>query len=303
MSPANPRRRLALPGGVGDVDEDLVLVVGAGQMGGGIAQVCACAGYRVALVDVVADLAQCALDGVSRRLARDVERGRRSAVDAAAATARIVAGGELEAGAAAALAIEAIVERLEPKLALWRRLDAICQPGALLASNTSSISITRLAAETSRPQRCLGLHFFNPAPVLPLVEVIAGLQTDEPTLRRGRAFVERLGKSPVESADRPGFIANRLLLPLINEAVFLLMEGVAGAEDIDAAARLGLAHPMGPLRLADLIGLDTCLAILEVLHRDLGDPKFRPCPLLRKYVEAGRLGRKAGCGFYEYGTD
>jgi 3-hydroxybutyryl-CoA dehydrogenase len=282
------------------MEEDLVLVVGAGQMGAGIAQVCARAGYRVELVDVDGERVQRGVAGVRRRLARDVEKGRASEEEAGATLARIHGGIDASAGAAAFLAIEAIVEDLEAKLDLWRRLDAVCDRGALLASNTSSISVTRLAAATSRPGRFVGMHFFNPAPVMPLVEVVRGLETEDAAVAQARAVAERLGKTPVEARDHPGFIANRILLPLINEAAFALMEGVAGAEDIDRAARLGLGHPMGPLRLADLIGLDTCLAALEVLHRDLGDPKFRPCPLLRKHVEAGRLGEKAGRGFYEY---
>lgn len=283
------------------MEPDLVLVAGAGHMGAGIAQVCLRAGYRVELVDVDRDLVERGAAGIRRRLGRDVEKGRVREAEVESALARLGTSTDLARGAAAFLAVEAIVEDLQAKLDLWRRLDAICAPGALLASNTSSVSITRLAAATARPERFVGLHFFNPAPLMPLVEVVRGLATSEAAVAEARAVAERLGKTAVEALDSPGFIANRLLLPMINEAVFALMEGVAGPAAIDQAARLGLNHPMGPLRLADLIGLDTCLAILEVLQRDLGDPKYRPCPLLRRYVAAGRLGQKSGRGFYDYG--
>jgi 3-hydroxybutyryl-CoA dehydrogenase len=277
---------------------ETVCVVGAGQMGSGIAQVAAVAGYDVTLVDVAPEQLTRARSGIEGSLARLVEKGRVEAGDAEAALARIATAGE---PGPADLAIEAATEDVDLKLRIFRDLDAAAGDGAVLASNTSSIPITRLAAVTSRPERVVGMHFMNPVPLMPLVELIRGLETSDEAAAAVRAAAERMGKTVAESRDFPGFIANRILLPMINEAVYCLMEGVGDRESIDTVMKLGMSHPMGPLQLADLIGLDTCLAIMEVLHEGLGDSKYRPCPLLRSYVEAGRLGRKAGRGFYEYG--
>ena len=275
-----------------------VTVVGAGQMGAGIAQVAAVAGDDVTLVDVIPAQLEKARAGIERSLGRMVEKGRMQAAAAEAALGRIETAAE---PAAADLAIEAATEDVDLKLRIFRDLDAAAGDGAVLASNTSSIPITRLAAATSRPERVVGMHFMNPVPVMPLVELVRGLDTSDEAVAVVRAAAERMGKTVAEARDYPGFISNRVLLPMINEAVYCLMEGVGEREAIDTVMRLGMNHPMGPLQLADLIGLDTCLAILEVLHDGLGDPKYRPCPLLRSYVEAGRMGRKSGRGFYEYG--
>ena len=283
-----------------DVDIATVAVVGAGTMGSGIAQVVAEAGVRTVLLD--ADPA-----GLDRGLARievawqrAVAKGRRSEADAVAARERIVRGESLAAARDADLVIEAIVEDQIAKIDLFRELSGVVRPDAILASNTSSISITRLAAATDRPDRVVGLHFFNPVPVLPLIEVVRGLVTSEQTVRQAIDFTKRLGKTPVEVNDFPGFVANRILMPMVNEAIFCLGDGVATKEAIDQVMTLGMAHPMGPLALADLIGLDVCLNILETLHRDFGDDKYRPAPLLRRLVAAGKLGRKTGEGFYRY---
>jgi 3-hydroxybutyryl-CoA dehydrogenase len=275
-----------------------VCVVGAGQMGSGIAQVAAVAGFDVRLVDVAPQQLERARSGIEGSLAKLVEKGRVEAADAEAALRRIETAAE---PGPADLAIEAATEDVDLKLRIFRDLDAAAGDGAVLASNTSSIPITRLAAATSRPERVVGMHFMNPVPLMPLVELIRGLETSDEAAAAVRAAAERMGKTVAESRDYPGFIANRILLPMINEAVYCLMEGVGDREAIDTVMKLGMSHPMGPLQLADLIGLDTCLAIMEVLHDGLGDSKYRPCPLLRSYVEAGRLGRKAGRGFYEYG--
>jgi 3-hydroxybutyryl-CoA dehydrogenase len=275
-----------------------VCVVGAGQMGSGIAQVAAVAGFDVRLVDVAPQQLERARSGIEGSLTKLVEKGRVEAADADAALRRIETAAE---PGPADLAIEAATEDVDLKLRIFRDLDAAAGDGAVLASNTSSIPITRLAAATSRPERVVGMHFMNPVPLMPLVELIRGLETSDEAAAAVRAAAERMGKTVAESRDYPGFIANRILLPMINEAVYCLMEGVGDREAIDTVMKLGMSHPMGPLQLADLIGLDTCLAIMEVLHDGLGDSKYRPCPLLRSYVEAGRLGRKAGRGFYEYG--
>jgi 3-hydroxybutyryl-CoA dehydrogenase len=276
---------------------DRVCVVGAGQMGSGIAQVAAVAGYDVTLVDVAPAQLDRALQGIEQSLEKLVARERVTADAAESALARIERAGEpVEAD----LAIEAATEDVDLKLRIFRELDAAAGDGAVLASNTSSIPITQLAAVTSRPQRVVGMHFMNPVPLMPLVELIRGLDTADETASYVRAAAERMGKTVAEATDRPGFISNRILVPMINEAVYCLMEGVGDRESIDTVMTLGMNHPMGPLTLADLIGLDTCLAIMEVLHEGLGDDKYRPCPLLRTYVEAGRLGRKSGRGFYEY---
>jgi 3-hydroxybutyryl-CoA dehydrogenase len=274
-----------------------VCVVGAGQMGSGIAQVAAVAGYEVTLVDVSRDQLDRARSGIERSLEKLVEKGTVGAEDAEAAVARITPAAE---AVEADLAIEAATEDVALKERIFHALDEAAGGGAILASNTSSIPITRLAAVTSRPDRVVGMHFMNPVPLMPLVELIRGLDTSDETAAYVRAAAERMGKTVAEAHDHPGFISNRILVPMINEAVYCLMEGVGDRDSIDTVMRLGMNHPMGPLRLADLIGLDTCLAIMEVLHHGLGDDKYRPCPLLRSYVQAGRLGRKSGRGFYDY---
>jgi 3-hydroxybutyryl-CoA dehydrogenase len=271
-----------------------VLVVGAGQMGGGIAQVVAASGRRVSLHDAAPGAVARALEAMRRSLGKLAEKG---GPDPDAVLARIE---EVDGLVPADLMIEAVVEDAEVKRELFRRADAVLPPHAILASNTSSIPITTLAAATQRPERVIGMHFFNPVPVLKLVEVVRALQTSEETAAAVLELARDLGKVPAEARDFPGFVSNRILMPFINEAAYALMEGVAEAEAIDTIATLGFAHPLGPLALADLIGLDTCVAIMEVLHEGLGDPKYAPCPLLRQYVAAGRLGRKSGRGFYEY---
>ena len=273
-------------------------VVGAGQMGSGIAQVAAVAGYDVTLVDVSPAQLDRARSGIERSLAKLVSKGSVDAEAAEGALARIAPAAE---PVAADLAIEAATEDVALKERIFRGLDEAAGPDAVLATNTSSIPITRLAAVTSRPERVVGMHFMNPVPLMPLVELIRGLDTSDEAAAYVRAAAERMGKTVAEAHDHPGFISNRILVPMINEAVYCLMEGVGDRDSIDTVMRLGMNHPMGPLRLADLIGLDTCLAIMEVLHHGLGDDKYRPCPLLRSYVEAGRLGRKSGRGFYDYG--
>jgi 3-hydroxybutyryl-CoA dehydrogenase len=275
-----------------------VVVVGAGQMGAGIAQVAAAAGMRVTLVDVGEEQLTRGLTGIGASLAKLASKGQCDDPDGV--LARISTSTELASAADAELAIEAASEDVELKLALFRRLDEALNPAAILASNTSSIPIGRLAAATGRPERVCGMHFMNPPALMPLVELIRGLETSDATVASVRAAAEAMGKTVAEARDVPGFLANRMLLPMLNEAAFCLYEGVGDAEAIDTVMRLGMNHPLGPLALADLIGLDTCLAILEVLHEGFGDPKFRPCPLWRQYVEAGRLGRKAGRGFHAY---
>jgi 3-hydroxybutyryl-CoA dehydrogenase len=275
-------------------------VVGAGQMGRGIAQVAAAAGVDVVLVDAGSELAQKGAAEIASALGRLVDKGKLAAADRDATVARIRPGAHLAALGEVDFVVEAASEAVEVKKRLFRELDEVCQPNAILATNTSSIGITGLAAETKRPDRVIGMHFMNPVPVMKLCELIRGLATSDETFAVTESLAHRFGKETVVSRDVPGFIVNRVLMPLINEAVFALSEGLATAEDIDKAVKLGLNHPLGPLALADLIGLDTTLAILEVLHRDLGDPKYRPCPLLRQYVAARWLGRKSGRGFYRY---
>ena len=275
-----------------------VTVVGSGQMGSGIAQVAAGAGYDVTLVDVAPGQLERALVTIQESLTKLVDKGRVERAEADAAVARISTAASPVDGD---LLIEAATEDAELKLGIFLQLDQVAGADAILASNTSSIPITRLAAATSRPDRVVGMHFFNPVPLMALVEVIRGLETSDATAAAAREVAERMGKTVAEVRDRPGFVSNRILLPMINEAAYCLMEGVGDREAIDTVMQLGMNHPMGPLRLADLIGLDTCLSIMQVLHDGLGDDKYRPCPLLRSYVEAGRLGRKSGRGFYEYG--
>ena len=278
-----------------------VAVVGAGTMGHGIAHVCALAGARVALVDVSEHAVARGVDAIERNLGRQLAKEKITRDQSASALERISPSTELSAASGADLAVEAVPESAELKFDAFAALDRIAPPHAILASNTSSISITAIAARTRRPDKVIGMHFMNPVPVMKLVEVIRGLATSDETARATTDFARTLGKTPVEARDFPGFVSNRVLAPMINEAVFALMEGVAEAEAIDQVMTLGMNHPMGPLALADLIGLDTCLSILEVLHRELGDDRYRPCPLLRQYVAAGWLGRKTGRGFFDYG--
>jgi 3-hydroxybutyryl-CoA dehydrogenase len=271
-----------------------VLVVGAGQMGGGIAQVVAASGRRVSLHDAAPGAVERGLDAMRRSLTKLAEKG---GADPDEVLARVTPVDDL---VAADLLVEAVVEDVAVKREIFARADASLPAGAILASNTSSIPITTLGAATQRPDRVIGMHFFNPVPVLALVEVIRGLETSDETAAAIAELARELGKTPAEARDLPGFVSNRILMPFINEAAYALLEGVAEPEAIDTIARLGFAHPMGPLALADLIGLDTCVAIMDVLHAGLGDPKYAPCPLLRQYVQAGRLGRKSGRGFYVY---
>jgi len=281
---------------------DRVAVVGAGQMGNGIAHVFAQAGHPVVMIDVSADALARGRATIEKNLDRQVKKGTLDEAAKAATLGRLSEATSLDAVADAALVVEAATENRELKFRIFRDLDRQAGEGALLASNTSSISITEIAATTRRPEQVIGMHFMNPVPVMQLVEVIRGLATSDATTRRVMALARALGKTPVEVSDYPGFVANRVLMPMINEAVYCLMEGVGTPEAIDTVMKLGMNHPMGPLALADLIGLDTCLAILEVLQDGLGDPKYRPCPLLRKYVAAGWLGRKTGRGFHAYAT-
>jgi 3-hydroxybutyryl-CoA dehydrogenase len=276
-----------------------VLVVGAGTMGSGIAQVIAQAGIHTTLTDADSPSLERGLAGTASRWERLVKTGRLSAEDLAGFRANL-SSGTIADSTSVDLVIEAIVEKLEPKSALFEELAVVAPSATILASNTSSISISTLGRASGRPDRFLGLHFFNPVPVLPLVEIVRGIETSDQTLATCVSFVEAIGKTPIVVSDSPGFVANRILLPMINEAIFALQDGVAPATSIDEVMKLGMSHPMGPLALADLIGLDICLDILETLHRDFGEDKYRPAPMLRRMVGAGKLGRKSGHGFYEY---
>ncbi|MEQ1868407.1 MAG: 3-hydroxybutyryl-CoA dehydrogenase [Vicinamibacterales bacterium] len=282
------------------MDIQTIGVVGAGTMGNGIAQVFAQAGYEVTLVDIAKPALDRARAAIEKSLTKFVEKQKISASDRDTALARLALSSKVDDLSNAGLVVEAIVENLEMKCSLLRSLDTITKPDALLASNTSSISITTLAAVTRRPDRVLGMHFMNPVPLMSLVELIRGQATSDATMQAATTLCTRLGKNGVEAADYPGFIANRILMPMLNEAFFALMEGVGTPDAIDAVMKGGMNHPMGPLTLADFIGLDVCLAILNVLHDGLGDPKYRPCPLLKRMVAAGYLGRKSGRGFYVY---
>jgi 3-hydroxybutyryl-CoA dehydrogenase len=281
---------------------DRVAVIGAGQMGNGIAHVCAAAGLDVVMIDVSKDALAKGRATIEKNLARQVQKGSLTEDARGAALARLKESDALDAAKSATVVIEAASENAELKFKLFGELDRIAPADAILATNTSSISITEIAARTKRPAQVIGMHFMNPVPVMQLVEVIRGLATSDAVTARVFALSKQLGKTAVEVNDYPGFVSNRVLMPMINEAVYCLMEGVGTAESIDTVMKLGMNHPMGPLALADLIGLDTCVAILGVLHKGLGDPKYRACPLLKKYVAAGWLGKKSGRGFYTYGA-
>jgi 3-hydroxybutyryl-CoA dehydrogenase len=279
-----------------------IAVVGAGQMGNGIAHVFAQSGFLVTMIDVSAAALASGRATIERNLDRQIKKGALDGPQRDAILGRISTADVLTAASDATLIVEAATENIDLKFRIFHDLDEIAAPGAILASNTSSISITEIAAQTKRPQLVIGMHFMNPVPMMKLVEIIRGLATSDETTAKVIEISRAVGKSPVEVNDFPGFVSNRVLMPMINEAVFCVMEGVGTPEAVDKVMTLGMNHPMGPLALADLIGLDTCVAILEVLHHGLGDPKYRPCPLLRKYVAAGWLGRKSGRGFYTYAS-
>lgn len=276
------------------------MVAGAGQMGSGIVQSAADAGFYVRMYDVNPEAAEAGLKRLKKQLARDAEKGKRTETEVKSVISRISISQTLEEAEHADIVIEAIAENMATKTEMFKTLDRMCPPHTILASNTSSLPITEIAAVTNRPQRVIGMHFMNPVPVMKLVEVIRGLATSEETALDVMALAKKMGKTAVEVNDFPGFVSNRVLLPMINEAIYCVYEGVAKPEAIDEVMKLGMNHPMGPLALADFIGLDTCLSIMEVLHSGLGDSKYRPCPLLRKYVKAGWLGKKSGRGFYDY---
>ncbi|KON66842.1 3-hydroxybutyryl-CoA dehydrogenase [Peribacillus butanolivorans] len=277
-----------------------VMVIGAGQMGSGIAQVCAMSGYEVLLHDLKEEYVEKGLGTIIKNLSRQVEKGKMAAEDKDATLSRLTSSTDLKNAAGVDLVIEAAIENMEIKTKLFAELDEITPKHVILASNTSSLPITEIAAATRRPEKVIGMHFMNPVPVMKLVEIIRGLATTDEVYKKVEKMAESLSKVPVEVNDFPGFVSNRILMPMINEAIYTLYEGVATKEAIDDVMKLGMNHPMGPLTLADFIGLDTCLYIMETLHQGLGDDKYRPCPLLRKYVKAGWLGKKSGRGFYEY---
>ena len=277
-----------------------ITVIGGGTMGNGIAHTAAASGFDVTLIDVSDTILQRAVSTITSNLQRGVDKGKMTAEERDAIVGRIRPASDLGAAAESDIVIEAILENLDAKTQVFTQLDAITRPECVLASNTSSISITKIAAATKRPENVIGMHFMNPVPVMTLVEVIRGIATSDDTYRKVDELSKQMGKTPIEVNDYPGFISNRVLMPMINEAIFTLYEGVATREAIDGVMKLGMNHPMGPLTLADFIGLDVCLAILRVLEQGFGDPKYRPCPLLVKMVDAGWLGRKTGRGFYEY---
>ncbi len=277
-----------------------VMVIGAGQMGSGIAQVCAQAGFDVKLNDIKLEFFERGLGVITKSLSRDVEKGRKTEDEKASVLGRISMSLDLQDASDVDIIIEAAVENMEIKQSIFKQLDGIAPAHAILATNTSSLPITEIAAVTNRPEQVIGMHFMNPVPVMKLVEIIRGLATTDEVYKAVEEMTVKLSKTPVEVNDFPGFISNRILLPMINEAIYALYEGVATKEAIDDVMKLGMNHPMGPLTLADFIGLDTCLYIMEILHEGLGDSKYRPCPLLRKYVAAGWLGKKSGRGFYVY---